>query len=625
MVKLFGSYNSRFFACLTPTEVRLYRGIAAGAGLMANNEAALVFSRAMDAALGLDLIRVGNQGDLFFLGKKGLFRLRNDRNAQLEVVNDGLCALARGEEQGKLGKVLVDADGREVCYEVITPEGGLKDRFFKLLGSKASGEALLAHQVVYFSVGNQRPLNFPATLIDSRREYGFRWSMSPSGRFLVQARPEKKAYHLDVIDVTDESIIADFQMALAPIHDLWVNDAGVMMVDVRQVGEEKLIVALPDGTTRHAFCPPASYRVLHLGPLHIALFLDAQRRLQIYDYPGRLVSDVDVQPLRQMRIEHHFNFNDRGQIDFLGWQDNHLHIQHADIKSIVVDAKRWNLTARYQQSEAEQDLLREATSAHIEQRKRMEDVQLSRQLMDAVQAQTPRPLAPLPPPAPLPAPGSPTSITPPTSVPWAAALETPSSEPLAPPSQPVIEPTLPPPNREWQSVPAAPPPPPPIPPAPRDVSPLPPIGAPTREMDLPLPTRPAKATPFASAPPHLPPPDTESDAPEKPVPPAPPTPAPSEAAAEFSSMAEVDAELERLRMIYIAGETSRDAYYSRRSELENLRRSFTSGKEKPGASPRRLDLDLDLEGETVDPFVPPPQARRRPDGPSLQLPLPGEE
>lgn len=656
MIKLIGSYNSRFFACLTPSEVRLYRGIAAGAGLTHANEASLVFSRGLDESLGLDLIRVSNQGDLFFLGKKGLFRLRNDRSAKLEVVNDVLCALARGEESARIGRVMVDADGREVCYEVISPEGGLKGKFLKMLGGgkKAGGESLMAHQLVYFNTANPRTNNLPPVLIDPRREYGFRWSMSPSGRFFVQARPEKKAFNLDVIDVTDDSIIADFQMALAPIAELWVNDAGVMMVDVRQVGEEKLIIALPDRATRHHFCPPPSYRVVHLGRLHVALLLESQRRLHIYDYSGKLTADVDLQPLRQLGYEYHFNFNDRDHIDVLVWSANKLHIQHADFKSIVIDAKRWDMTARQQQAEVEHQLVQDVTVQHQADRKRIEDVQLSRQLLDAVQAEvagsalpqslprlgerspipapeplegapptTPLPIptsGPLPPPPPLPSLGRPTRPTPPPT------------EAEGPPPLP-IKPLAPPPSTEGVARPTNPIPSPSTEPVGRPLPPPPPL--PPEPVERPAPPAPPEPAPlaFLKGGPPMPPPDTENalfipgEPPAPPPPPPTPPPPPKPVVAtpsvpgEFANTAEVDAELERLRMTYIAGEVTREVYYSRRSELETLRKGLqAAGPAAPVSGPRRLDLDLDLSVPEEKPTV-----RKRPEGLSLELPLPGDE
>jgi hypothetical protein len=650
VVKLYGSFNSRFFGVLTPSEVRLYRGIAAGGDFgVASNEAQLVFARAMDESLGLELIRVGNQGDLFFLGKKGLFRLKNDRNARLEVVNDALCALARGEDIGRLGQVRVDADGREIFYEAISPEAGIKDRFRKLWGGKGGGESTLAHQVINFNLGTQRKDQFPPTLIDTRREYAFRWNISPSGRFLVQARPEKKSYHLDVIDISDESIIADFQMALANIHDLWVNDAGVIMVDVRQIGEEKVIIALPDGVTRHPFSPPPSYRLVHLGPLHVGMILESQRRLQIYDYVGNLVSDVDFQPLRQMNAQFHFNFNDRGQIDILLWHNGSLHLQHSDIKSILVDAKRWNLTARQAQADIEQQMVHEITVQHMEDRKRMEDFQLSRQLLDAVQSEIPgmgnqahlprlggergpsAPPTPLPPPiASIPSvPQIPDATSGLTEVPpWMAGLTGGGGGAPPPPPAPLPTPQTPiPPPAPPERVPVPPPP----PPAPIDRNAPPPM-LPSRPSSSqpPQPPQPQPPQlPFLRGSSPLPPPDTETSGRVSanlpaPAPDSAPLPAPASAPlAHFSSSAEVDAELERLRMTYIAGEISREVYYSRRAELEGLRRSLAGSTPSGPAGPKRLDLDLDLGGPPAGGQAPPPVLRRRPAESSLELPLPG--
>jgi hypothetical protein len=81
----------------------------------------------------------------------------------------------------------------------------------------------------------------------------------------------------------------------------------------------------------------------------------------------------------------------------------------------------------------------------------------------------------------------------------------------------------------------------------------------------------------------------------------------------------VDAELERLRMTYIAGEITRERYYARRSELENLRRGLAAGS--PSATgPKRLDLEM---GQARSSEVPAPETPRRRS--SLELPLPGEE
>lgn len=687
MLKLYGSYNSRFYASLTGNEVRLYRGISAGAGLTQNNEAAPVYSKSLDPSLHLEIVRVSNQGDLFFRAPSGLYRLRNAAGSNLEVASATVCALARGEEPGKLGKVLVDCEGRGIFYEVITPEGGLKDKFFKLLGGKkSSGESLLAHQVVYYDVATQRTMNFPATLVDSKREFPFHWNLAHGGRFLVQARPEKKSYQLEVIDVTDESFF-EFKMALAHIEDLWVNDAGVMMVDVRQVGEEKLIIALPDRSTpRQVITPPPSYRAVHLGPLHVSVTLEAQRKLQIYEYEGKLVADVDLHPLHQLGVDYHFNFNERGDIDVLAYRGGSLNIQHSTVKSILTDAKRWAMTARQKEAEEEEFRLREVTQQHAQERRRLEDQQLSRQLADAVVTDFPvSPAAPprighpsvgapAAPPPPLPGiPNAPLPSRPVETPPWAAALGT-SPQPAAPPAHgaaagsslpspgqalppldvpsslpspnafpsvdvpsslpipgvapesgatrpPVLPPTVEPPG---------PPPEPMVPPRPAPSAAPPPTAAPPTSAPSitppVLPPSPAAELPFLRGAAPLPPPDTET---EEPLPP-PPVPASlpdaatqTEDTGDFADVAAVDAELERLRMSYIAGEISREKYYTRRAELEAVRKNLQSPS---GATtgPKRLDLELEPGNP---PSSPSPELSGPPrrDLPSLQIPLTEEE
>ena len=108
------------------------------------------------------------------------------------------------------------------------------------------------------------------------------------------------------------------------------------------------------------------------------------------------------------------------------------------------------------------------------------------------------------------------------------------------------------------------------------------------------------------------------------MPPAPLPAPPSAALPNFANPAEVDTELERLRMTYIAGEISREVYYSRRAELEGLRRGLSgSASTQAGpAGPKRLDLDLE-PGPPAD--NQPPVLRRRPNEGSLELPLPGDD
>lgn len=133
----------------------------------------------------------------------------------------------------------------------------------------------------------------------------------------------------------------------------------------------------------------------------------------------------------------------------------------------------------------------------------------------------------------------------------------------------------------------------------------------------------------------MPPPDTEHSerlvsAKLPPLPAqdsAPLTAPPSSSLPSFANSAEVDAELERLRMTYIAGEISRENYYSRRAELEGLRRGLagSAGPQTGPVGPKRLDLELGGSTPAPPPTHQPPVLRRRPQEGSLELPLPGED
>ncbi|MBT9584434.1 hypothetical protein IV102_13915 [bacterium] len=478
MVKLYGSFNSRFFACLTPQEIRLYRGIAAGGSDANPNQAQLLFARAIDESLGVKLIRVGNQGALFFEGPKGLYRLCNNPRAELEMAHE---RLPRGAERGKTGRVVVDASGCEVYYETISPVAGIKNRFGKLLGGKSDCDSSVAHQLVCLNLRDRGQRRFPPARVDTRSGYGFYWSISPSGRFLVQAYPVNRSYHLDIIDVTAECIVADFQMPLANIHRLWVNDSGVMMVHLGHVGDETLILALPDGATRHSFRPPVGCQVLHLGVQHVACLVEMQSRLQVFDYPGNLISEANLQPLRDRGVVVHLGFNDRDQIDVLHWESNTLYLHYADIRSIEVDARRWQLQA-LQQSRA------------IPSRCTTPDITAAGPSKSAT--------------APL--------------------LPTILPQQRCSPALGIQLPTRPGPAR---------------PPCLRD-------GRPQSSAQ----TKRGQSISFPR-----------------------PGPLSSKAcgkASLFSSLVELDAELQRVQMIYVAGEFSREEYRSRRHELESLRRSM---------------------------------------------------
>lgn len=151
------------------------------------------------------------------------------------------------------------------------------------------------------------------------------------------------------------------------------------------------------------------------------------------------------------------------------------------------------------------------------------------------------------------------------------------------------------------------------PPAPAPATPAPPItridpgflrmGGPPSTEGMP----PVTEGPGAQElPPRLPPPSTEA-----PPPTAPPAPEPEVSGAVAGmTAAEIDTELEKLRMIYIAGEIGRDDYYKRRSELEAARKQAVVRAAASSGGPMRLELDMESLGAAA-PTPPPPSGERR--------------
>ncbi len=691
MVKLYGSYNSRYFAVRLPGEVRLFQGVPA----------ALLWSRPVDDSVVEELVKVGDNGEVFFQSSRGIFRLRRDRHATLEPINE-LCALARGDQDPvRLGAVRVNVDGREFCYERIQPESRLTDKIFRLLGSGSKGEPTVkAHQLVLHTLGSDKHLAFFSALIDSKRASHMQWAISPSFRYMVAAQPEKKGLHFQVIDIRDEAVTNEFTLPIPEISGVWINDDGTLMVDIRQVGMEKLVIARNHNgrLEKYEIDPPPGYRVHFLGPDYVALKVTGgSPRLVVRHFDNSVLANAEVRPLIDMRVEFEFNFNQRGNIDFLWWKDNTFQVRHTDVRSISTDARRWDLTAQQVHHEQEQALIQEATYQHQEERRRIESAEISRQLHASMQPEyghpqppgmqpdyghqgpppqwPPRPAPPMVGPVVGPEPGFPrpqpephyqapptTHLTPPsapTSHPpvGAHAYGPPSQQSYAPPPPP------PPPVAPPQAPrPPAPPPRPPAPPAydkgflktpagppmtepdpgflrapgppPDTEGPRPPMTEPMAQPPAPPvappvpaapkridpgflrmgpppsteggPPGPPMTEPQAPAPPRLPPPSTEG-----PPAPAVPTAPESDGAVAGLTAAEIDNELEKLRMHYIAGEIGRDDYYKRRSELEAARKQAVVRAAATSGGPMRLELDMESLGAAPAPPPPPSGERRR--------------
>lgn len=635
----------------------------------------------MDAKSIGELVLVGNYGDLYLFGPKGLFRVQNQKGASVDRVAP-VCASAENPDVS-LGRVRVDAEGRDVCYEVISPDTGIKGKLLGLFSKKkeGGGPANQAHNLFHYSHTTNQQVSYPSFPVEKSKEEMFIWNISPKFRYLVVAQPEKKAYHLQVIDTLEELVTAEFELPLTPIRGIWINDEGTLLVDVNNGSEQRIFVVHQQNrkAVKDSFVPPKGYEIQAVGSNYISALFPSSRRLVLFKFDGSVLANVELQPLIEMGATPFFNFNERGDIDILLYQDGALYIQHSDPRSILTDAKRWQFTAREQQISHEETYVRNVTEGHEEERRNVEREHASRQLAASMEsdnyffgnvntpppapAYTPPTSLQMSPPAyePPPAPPKPTMIPASEIIsPAGHMVDRPSTEDEAPrrpelpkigqprPNPPPVteapaRPTLPPvarPSAPPMTEPSARPAPPPVtepvaspirPSVPPGTEPEPaplfstpePARAPVAPTPKPAPKVEAPVEPLSflrGA--FLPPPNTEDDddgtPPPPPVrPPAPvteaPPPAPEPAAPAIPPPPDPDAlpiadligidhdaELERLRMLYIAGELSREEYYRKRTQVEEARRHHaTSASPEKAAIPKRLNIE-------IEPLGPPP-------------------
>ncbi|MBI3930211.1 MAG: hypothetical protein HY319_32035 [Armatimonadetes bacterium] len=640
MHRLHGSYNSRFFVVRARGEVRLHRGPP------------VIWSAPIDDAVAGNLLRIGNNGELFFRGPEGVYRLRKERG-HLEPI-EPLSTLARGEEGAYLGAVQVSVEGRDFCYERIAPESRLSDKLFRLLRSGTGDAKALGHQLYLYTLGGEKALNFYSALVDPARSDRFLWAISPTFKYLLVSQPDRKGHLLfQVIDILDEAVMAEFEMRVRDITAVMVNDLGTALLEVRRPGDEKLVVSMLNGARHLVGLPPGSH-VIHLGDDWVAVETRPTPFMIIKGFDDSVRVNADLRPLHELGVDFRICFNERNDIDILSYRDRVLNVQHTDLQSLPTDAKRWQLMARQKQFDDEERVHREASSVQEEQKKRLDTLEKSRLLAATMRTESesmdiaPEPIYIDAPslsviPAPVAAESARRFIEPPVAehpvIPEPAhemfpepaqevfAEPQPPMEQFAEPQPPVgpsaerqlpigqfAEPQPPAgpipvpmtefPQEEGLELPE-PEPPLPNPPPPTQLE-LPTIRKGGAPAEIPLPERSLDDELFRASRVPPPPPTTEPEGLELIVPAREPVPVED----QFSG--DIDEELERLRMHYIAGEIGRDEYYSKRAELERARKEGRKPVAPPAASPPPRALELEVESKE-------PEKDKRP--PPSTLPL----
>ncbi|MEW6281811.1 MAG: hypothetical protein AB1758_24610 [Candidatus Eremiobacterota bacterium] len=371
MVRLYGSYNGRYFAALTETEVRIHRGVA------------LQWVRPVAGVR--ETLAVGNNGEMFFRTESGVIvRLPFDRNAVLTKVD---ILRTKPEDQTRLGKLRINADGREFCYEKIVPEKRLSEKIFRLLGSKKSEEpSTTNHSLNLLNPRTGEALSFFAATVTQRADK-FVWEVSPYFIYLVVGQIEKKGLVFQIINIPDKAVTGEFEMQTADVARVWVNDQGTVLLEVRRDEGNTMVIVGTMG--KFLMTPPQNYRVLHLGPDWVAFQTTVDPHIVVRRFDNSPVATADLRPLGKLGVEYRFLVNDRGDLDVLTFADDQLTVQHTDFSNLETDAKRWDLLAREIVAQEENQVARKAIEEHQEKARRMAMEEKQRELITDVRRNAP--------------------------------------------------------------------------------------------------------------------------------------------------------------------------------------------------------------------------------------------
>lgn len=373
MAHIFGSYNSRFFAVLRDGQVALHRG------------AATLWTRPVPGVQ--EVLRVGNQGDVFFRTREGVARLPHARDGVLEELAS-LSELLEGEEGGHLGGVRVNAEGTEICVERVTQESRLSRKLLRMLrrGESAEVEAPVeGHELFIYNRASGSFRRFFKGIVDPERKGRFFWTSSPSFAYLLVGITEKKGTVLfKIIHTREESVYSEFDMKVQAIPNLWISDNGTVLLEVRVSDQETALVVWTLEGEKFVLSPPAGSQVLHLGHRTVAMRTGTDPYLLVKSFEDTVVCHADLRPLERLGLEYEVLFNERGDMDLVTIKGEELRVNHSDTDSLAVDAKRWHLLAQQQEWAEQEEVHQQAAREREKEGKRRRQEERSRELAEAI-------------------------------------------------------------------------------------------------------------------------------------------------------------------------------------------------------------------------------------------------
>ncbi len=388
MVKLYGSYNSRFFVVRKPGQIDLHRG-----------NVKIWSVPVKDRVVG-ELIRLSNSGVMFFRSSQGVFKLQKEVKKLQPIPT--LTRLCRGDEGTYLGGLHISPDGKSYCYERIASVSRLSDKLLHFLKMNQEEPKVLEHQLLLYNTESQSSANYYTAFIDPNKKDKFYWSVSPSFKYLLVSQPERRGNILfQVIDIVEEALLSEFEMRVRDITATYINDHGTVGLEIHRPGEDKLAIAKLDGS-RYLVNIIARSRIIHLGSNTVSMQTMPKPSLIVKHFDDSVVVNADLRPLVELGINFRIHFNDREDIDIIGYEKGILNITHTDLQGLPTDAKRWKWMAQQKQLKEEEKIIEEVTAQQKAQRQYLESLAQSRKLEESIKqpsAMTPEVL-PLPTPRP---------------------------------------------------------------------------------------------------------------------------------------------------------------------------------------------------------------------------------
>lgn len=375
MPQIFGSYNSRFFAVLRDGRMALYRG------------AAPLWTRPVASAR--ELVRVGNQGDVFFRTDHGVARLPLSRDSEMEPI-EALDEALSAEEGGHLGGVRVNAEGTEICVERITTSARLSRKLLRMLrrGENTEVEPQVdCHELLLFNRNTGALRKFCRTDVGPEHKGRFWWTASPNLAFLLVGVPgvgRKPTLTFKLIHTREESIYSEFEMKVPDISNLWVTETGTVLLEVRVSPQEAYLVLTTLEGEKLVMNPPPDYRVLNLGLRSVTLWTGPAPQVLIKDFSDQIVCQADLGPLDRLGLRYELLFNERGGLDLVTLKGRELRVNHTDSESLAVDARRWGMLAHQQESAELETSQREEKQKRQDEEKTRRQEERSRELAQAL-------------------------------------------------------------------------------------------------------------------------------------------------------------------------------------------------------------------------------------------------